>query len=30
MGAVNQAFEHSGRIDFAAVSNAAQSALTMN
>jgi hypothetical protein len=28
MGAVNQAFEHSGRIDFAAVSNAAQSALT--
>lgn len=28
MGAINQAFEHSGRIDFAAVSHAAQSALT--
>jgi uncharacterized protein (DUF927 family) len=28
MGAINQAFEHSGRIDFAAVSTAAQSALT--
>ena len=28
MGAINQAFEHSGRIDFAAVSNAARSALT--
>jgi uncharacterized protein (DUF927 family) len=27
MGAINQAFEHSGRIDFAAVSHAAQSAL---
>jgi hypothetical protein len=24
MGAINQAFEHSGRIDFAAVSHAAQ------
>jgi hypothetical protein len=28
MGAINQAFEHSGRVDFAAVSHAAQSALT--
>ncbi|EAQ36921.1 hypothetical protein NB311A_07223 [Nitrobacter sp. Nb-311A] len=28
MGAVNQAFEHSGRIDFAAVSHAARVALT--
>lgn len=28
MGAVNQAFEHSGRIDFAAVSHAARGALT--
>lgn len=27
MGAINQAFEHSGRVDFAAVSHAAQSAL---
>jgi hypothetical protein len=28
MGAVNQAFEHSGRVDFAAVSHAARGALT--